>query len=136
MRTSRPAHGNRPAPARKRLAGRAIVATLAALFLLALCAGPAAADVADVVAGLKENPVYVDPAAEAQIDQGRVLERVRDADTAIYIAILPRAARDQTGGSIGDLGRGIANGLRRNGTYLVISGTDVAAANYVGAIPP
>jgi hypothetical protein len=130
MRTSRPAHGNRPA-------ARLVTTLVVALTFLALLASPAAADVADVVAGLREDPVYLDPAAEAapDIDRERVLERVRDADTAMYIAILPRAARDEAGGSIGDLGREIATGLRRNGTYLIISGTDVAAANYGGAIP-
>ena len=52
----------------------------------------------------------------------------------IYVAILPTSARDLYGGSVTELGKAIANELRRNGSYMVVSGDQWAAANYGGAI--
>ena len=128
MRTSRPAHGSRPF-------ARLVTSTLLALVVAALAAGPAAAAPADVAAALRENPVYRDPAAEADIAVDLVRDRVRESGTPIYVAILPTSARDPYGGSVTELGKEIANELRQNGTYMVISGDQFAAANYGDALP-
>ena len=61
MRTSRPAHRRRPHPRRW------LGSVLAALALAALTAAPAAAQatVDQVADALRQNPVYLDPQAEA-----------------------------------------------------------------------
>ena len=131
MRTSRPARRRRPH------ARRWLGAVVAALALAVVTAGPAsAATASEVAAELKQSPVYVDPAAEADISKDRVLDRVREASTPIYIAVLPTAARDEFGGDPLELAKAIANGVHRNGTYMVITGTnDWEAGNYGGTIP-
>jgi hypothetical protein len=131
MRTSRPARRRRPH------ARRWLGAVMAALALAVATAGPAsAATASEVAAELKQSPVYVDPAAEADISKDRVLDRVREAGTPIYIAVLPTAARDEFGGDPLELAKAIANGVHRNGTYMVITGTnDWEAGNYGGTIP-
>jgi hypothetical protein len=131
MRTSRPASGRRPA------ARHWLGAILVALFLAALTAAPAvaAATPAEVAAALRKDSVFVDPDATANISADAVRDRIRESGTSIYVAILPTSARDGYGGSVVELGRAIANELRRNGTYMVISGDQWAAANFGGAIP-
>jgi len=110
---------------------------LTALVVAVLAAGPAsAATAAEVSAELKRDPVYVDPNAEADVSKDQVLERVRDAGTPIYVAVLPTAARDEYGGSLEELTKAIAFGVHRNGTYMVVSGPDDwEAGNVGGAIP-
>ena len=131
MRTSRPAQR------RRSHARRWLGAVVAALALAVVTAGPAsAATASEVAAKLKQSPVYVDPAAEADISKDRVLDHVREAGTPIYIAVLPTAARDEFGGDPLELAKAIANGVHRNGTYMVITGTnDWEAGNYGGTIP-
>jgi hypothetical protein len=131
MRTSRPAHGGRPH------ARRWLGSILAALALAVLAAGPAAAQAtaAQVAEKLTQDPVYLDPGAEAKIDADQVRQRVMDAGTPIYIAILPASARSGYGGSVTELGKAIANELQRNGTYMVISGNQWAAGTYGNTIP-
>jgi hypothetical protein len=133
MRTSRPADGSR-APAR-----RLIGAVLAALVLAVLAAGPAAAQAttaAEVAAALTDDEVYVDPDAETKISKDRVLERVREAGTPIYIAVLPNSARDEFGGSKPEFLKAIAGGVRSNGTYMLIDGDrGWETVDYVRAIP-
>jgi hypothetical protein len=136
MRTKRPAGASRPAtsttggrgrPARP--AGRLGLAAAAALALVALAAGPAAADAASVAAALRGNPVFVDPDAPIKPDKAGLLEQVQAAGTPIFIAVLPDAARQETGGNTDELGRRIANRLREQGTYLVTAGTTWTAAS-------
>ena len=130
MRTSRPARRRRPH------ARRWLGAILTALALAVMTAGPAsAATAAEVAAKLKQSPVYLDPEAEANISADLVREQVLEAGTPIYIAILPESAREGYGGSVTELGRAIANELRRDGTYMVISGNQWAAGTYGGTLP-
>jgi hypothetical protein len=131
MRTSRPARRRRPH------ARRWLGAVVAALALAVVAAAPAAAaaTVDEVAAALKQDPVFLDPDAEAKISAGEVRQRVLDAGTPIYIAILPTSARSGYGGSTTELGKAIANKLQRNGTYMVISGSQWAAGTYGDTIP-
>jgi hypothetical protein len=101
-----------------------------------MAAGPAAAQSspAEVAAALRESPVYRAPAADTNISVDLVRDHIREAGTPIYVAILPTSARDPYGGSVTELGKAIANELRRNGSYMVISGDQWAAANFGGAI--
>ena len=111
MRTSRPA---RRRPHVRRWLGP----ILAALALAVLAAAPAAAQatVDEVAQQLTQSPVYLDPGAEAKIDADQVRQRVMDAGTPIYVAILPASARSGYGGSTTELGKAIAQKLRRDGT--------------------
>ena len=131
MRISRPAHGGRPQ------ARRWLGPVLAALALAVLTAGPAAAQAtaAEVAEQLRQSPVYVAPDAEAKINAEQVREHVLDAGTPIYIAVLPESAREGYGGSVTELGKAIANELKRNGTYMVVSGDHWAAGTYGDTIP-
>ena len=132
MRTSRPTDGSR-APA-----GRLAGSVLAALVLAVLTAGPAAAQAtsaAEVATALNDDPVYVDQAAEIKISKDRVLGRVREAGTPIYIAVLPTSARDEFGGSKQKLLQAIVDGVRSNATYMIMDGRGWETVDYVSAIP-
>ncbi|HSK36760.1 MAG TPA: hypothetical protein VLA80_08490 [Actinomycetota bacterium] len=125
MRTSRPAHGNRPAT-------RLVTATLVALLLAVLTAGAAAAQadpVGQVVSELRSSPVFVDPEAEGSVDKGTLLSRVRAADTPIYIAVLPASAVQAHGGTLRDLAEAIAQGVNDPGAYMVTAGNDWMAGS-------
>jgi hypothetical protein len=130
MWTSRPAGHNRPHL--RRWLGPVVLALLVAV----LAAAPAsAATAAEVAAALKQSPVYIDPAAEADVSKDQVVDRVRDAGTPIYVAVLPNAARDEYGGSLAELAKAIAMGVGRDGSYMVVSGGDWEAGNVGGTIP-
>src|SRR5437773_9855666 len=82
---------------------RLVVLAVAVAAALALGAQARAGERIDAaVAGLQANPVYVDPDAELAIGSAEK-DRIRSAiDTSgagpVYIAILPAAAEDETGG--------------------------------------
>ena len=135
MRTSRPAHVNRPPARRARLATRLTVPAIAALALLAVVAGPAAATVAEVAEKLRESPVYRDPAAEMQVSTDPLLEKVNGADTRIFIAILPAEARQETGGNPDRLAQAVAQAVDRPGTFMIISGGHYSAGSIRGEVP-
>jgi hypothetical protein len=122
MRTSRPAHGNRPA-------ARLVTTVLVALILAVLTAGPAMASAASVADELKTSPVFVDPNAPIKVDTNALVEKVQAAETPIFIAVLPDDARDETNGNTDVLGAKIADALNERGTYLVTAGTRYTAAS-------
>jgi hypothetical protein len=141
MRTNRPANGSRPATGSHRQgrwarrATRLAVTTLAALVLLGLVAGPAAAaTVEEVAAALQKNPVYRESGAE-DISAEQLGRQVAKADPPIFIAILPDTARQEYGGSIFGLAKEIVMRVGRDGTYMVISGTRWYAGG-VRTLPP
>jgi hypothetical protein len=122
MRTSRPAHGNRPAT-------RVVTAMLVALILAVLTAGPAAASAATVAAELAKSPVFVDPQAPIKADADALRQQVQSSETPIFIAVLPDDARTETNGNTDALGAKIADALGERGTYLVTAGTKYTAAS-------
>ncbi|WP_326720472.1 hypothetical protein OHT59_14195 [Streptomyces sp. NBC_00243] len=71
--------------------------TLAALALLTAQtptahAAPAATDVATVAAALRETPVYVDPAASAELsttEADALTKKIKDADKPVFLTVLP-----------------------------------------------
>jgi hypothetical protein len=124
MRTSRPVDSNRPH------ARRWLGPILAALLLVLLAAAPAsAASAAQVADALRQSPVYVDPAAEVDISKDQVRDRVEGAGTPIFVAVLPTSARQEFGGDPRQLATAIANGVDRDGTFMVISGRHFEAAS-------
>jgi hypothetical protein len=107
------------------------VVAAAALALAASARGGERIDAA--VAALQSNPVYVDPDAQLAIS-GADQDRVRAAiDTSgagpVYIAILPLAAENETGGNPDGVLQGIHDGLHRRGTYAVIVGRHFRAGS-------
>jgi hypothetical protein len=130
MRTRRPAHGSRP-PARRWLGS-----ILLALILATLSAAPAAAaTAAEVAAALRDDPVYVDSEAEADVSHDQVLDRVRAAATPIFVAVLPTAAREEFGNSLPTLARAIARQVGKEGSYMIVSGDDWEAGQIGTLIP-
>ncbi|MGW0706857.1 hypothetical protein ACWD4G_12995 [Streptomyces sp. NPDC002643] len=78
---------------------RLIRLLIAPLFVAALAVltmgvpgAQAATDLSTVAQSLRENPVYVDPAAQDQLssaDADALADKIRDADEPIFVAVLP-----------------------------------------------
>jgi hypothetical protein len=131
MSTSRPASVS--PMARWRLAAL----TLAALVLPAVPAA-AAGYVDAAAAGLRGDPVYVDPGATAIVseqDAGRLRGSVAEAGTPVFIAVLPAAARQEAGDSTVMLAQKIAQGVGQPGAYMVVAGDQWAAGDVGGTLP-
>jgi hypothetical protein len=84
---------------------------------------------------LKTDPVYVHPDAEKTIsaeDADRLRERIRSSGAGpLYVAILPRAARNEAGGDATDVITWLARALERRGTYAVVVGGQFRAGSSV-----
>ncbi|MDQ3993833.1 MAG: hypothetical protein M3265_03445 [Actinomycetota bacterium] len=92
--------------------------------------------IARAVEALRSQSVYVDPAADAEVDAERLAERIREADAGpMYIAVLPAEAADEVGGDTREVLTGIASGLRRNGTYAAVVGRSLRAGATEGTLP-
>ena len=108
-----------------------------ALILAANASGGAHIDAA--VAALQNDPVYVDPTAELAVsgaEQERLRETIDSAGAGpVYVAILPLAAEDETGGDPDGVIQAIHDGLRRPGTYAVVVGKHFRAGSE-GVLPP
>ncbi|MFJ3590255.1 hypothetical protein ACIQUY_37350 [Streptomyces sp. NPDC090231] len=87
------------------LAGLLLLLSAAALVLaLAPAASPAAparpaavsaSTVDDVARALRKSPVYVDPAASAQLSRGQaaaLTKKIKDADKPVFVAVLPQTS--------------------------------------------
>jgi uncharacterized membrane protein YgcG len=112
---------------------RAVVAALVVAVGLALAPAARAGAIIDrAVQGLRSDPVYVDPDAEAKLSPSEA-DRVRQEITAkqagpMYVAVLPAAATDEAGGSADAVTQAIHQGLQRPGTYAVVVGHHLSAA--------
>jgi uncharacterized membrane protein YgcG len=110
------------------------------LLVVAALALPAAASatpyfVDQATSALRSDPVYVHPDAEPTISEAeadRLRERIASSNPGpVYIAIMPRAARNEAGGDAADWLRTLVNALRRRGTYAVVVGGQFRAASTV-----
>jgi hypothetical protein len=83
--------------------------------------------------------VYVDPAAELAIgsaDQSRLRRTIDTAGAGpVYIAILPLAAENETGGDPDGVLQALHDGLGRSGTYAAVVGKHFRAGSE-GVLPP
>jgi hypothetical protein len=106
----------------------AVLATLAALFVMVgLAAGTASAsaDLGEVAGALRGDPVYVDTDAERALSEGEIDDlrsAIRSANSPIYIAVLPASAADLAGGDAAEVASQLADAIRRPGTYGVVVG--------------
>jgi len=106
---------------------------LLAVVLLAFALAPAAiaGTILDRATGaLANDPVYLDPAAttvtKAQAAQLR-REIESEGDGPVYLAILPRAALGEAGGSAVGMVDELHQGLGRRGVYAVVAGNQFRA---------
>src|SRR5689334_8229113 len=99
---------------------------LALLGLLALVLVPAAAHattIGDVASALRQDPVYNEDDAARHLSAGDAAElrqRIRDAGTPIFVAILPERAADENGGAA-NLVHEIAAKTGLSGAYAVVT---------------
>jgi hypothetical protein len=113
--------------------------SLAVLVLLLTLAAPAAAQttstsaVDEAVQGLRSDPVYVDPDAEAALTDAEaddLRSRIERGDAGpVYVAVLPGSAVDEAGGSPDALLSAIRRSLGRAGTYVIVPGTTLRAGS-------
>jgi hypothetical protein len=113
---------------------RGLLLAVAAAAVLALAANARAGERIDAaVAALQTNPVYVDPNAQLAVgtaDQARLRAAIDSSGGGpVYIAILPLAAEDETGGDPDGVLQAIHDGLRRPGTYAVVVGRHFRAGS-------
>ena len=113
---------------------RGLLLAVVAAASLALAANARAGERIDAaVASLQANPVYVDPDAQLAIgtaDQTRLRAAIDSSGAGpVYIAILPVAAENETGGDPDGVLQAIHDGLRRPGTYAVVVGRHFRAGS-------
>ena len=118
---------------------RHVVAAAAAAALTFAATASAGPRIDAAVAALQSDPVYVDPSAELAVsaaDQQRLRETIDRAGAGpVYIAILPLAAENETGGDPDGVLQALHDGLRRPGTYAVVVGKHFRAGSE-GVLPP
>jgi hypothetical protein len=74
---------------------RLLIVPVAAVLAVLLAGAPgahAATDLSKVAQELRENPVYVDPAASGQLaasDAEALADKIKDADKPVFVAVLP-----------------------------------------------
>lgn len=112
----------------------AAIGCLTALQLGTAWGQTATTSVADrVIEGLRQDPVFVDPAASGELSDSEadeIRQQIEQADAGpIYVAVLPESARNQAGGSTEALLTEIAEGMGERGTYVVIAGTELRAGS-------
>jgi hypothetical protein len=115
---------------------RGLLLAAAVAAALALAAPAVAGERIDAaVAALQADPVYVDPSAELAIgpaDQARLRRAIDTAGAGpVYIAILPLAAENETGGDPDGVLQALHEGLGRKGTYAAVVGRHFRAGSDV-----
>jgi hypothetical protein len=116
-----------PEAGRRRMGRRAVLALVGALALVAVTALPAVAGpwVDRTTGSLRGDSLYVDPSARPTLSPaaaGQVRARIARTGTPVFVAVLPRQALAEAGGSAGKLAAVVAGSLGRPGTYLVVAG--------------
>ncbi|HEX5565878.1 MAG TPA: hypothetical protein VFY14_02875 [Streptomyces sp.] len=132
MRTNRPISST-PLGRRAALLWAVLIAVTASLL------GPAgsaraATDLDEVAAALRQNPVYVDPAASDKLSGSQaaaLTEQIRAGDVPVYIAILP-ADSSYGGEAVFDR---LRSEVGRPGVYAVALGSQFGAASDSSVLP-
>jgi hypothetical protein len=109
------------------------LAVVAAAALLLGATAQAGERIDAAVAALQSSPVYVERDAQLAIgsaDQDRLRAAIDTSGAGpVYIAILPLAAENETGGNPDGVLQAIHDGLARRGTYAVIVGRHFRAGS-------
>jgi hypothetical protein len=116
-----------PDAARRRMGPRVLVALAGALAMVAAAAPPAVAGpwVDRTTGSLRDDPLYVNVSARPTLSPAaaaQVRARIAGTGTPVFVAVLPRQALAEAGGSPGRLASMVAGSLGRPGTYLVVAG--------------
>jgi hypothetical protein len=116
-----------PEAARRRMGRRVLLALAGALAVVAVTAPPAAAGpwVDRTTGSLRGDPLYVDPAARPTLTPAAAVQvraTIAQTGTPVFVAVLPREALAEAGGSAARLAAMVAGSLGRPGTYLVVAG--------------
>jgi hypothetical protein len=116
-----------PEAARRRTGRRLVLALAGALALVAVTAAPAVAGpwVDRTTGSLRDDPLYVNASARPTLPPAaaaQVRARIARMGTPVFVAVLPRQALAEAGGSPGKLAAMVAGSLGRPGTYLVVAG--------------
>ena len=119
---------------------RGLCAALAAGLALAVgCPAAAATPPAEIAAALAADPLYVDPEVTGALsaeEAGQLRERLGQADSPVYLAVLP-AAGPQVGPQDdppADLPGQVAAAAGKPGTYAVVAGTSFQATSDVTGV--
>jgi hypothetical protein len=134
MRTNHPSDPRRrgpapppPRPGAPRPGRRGALAALLGGLLLLLLPGVAAAGkyLDRTVAGLRQQPVYVDPDARSVLKPETVdylNSTVPNVGTRMFVAVLPQAALEEAGGDPSRFLAQLPNNVRREGVYALVAG--------------
>jgi len=85
----------------------------------------ASVDLDEVATALRSDPVFVDAEAERTLTDDEMAELrsvIRNADTPIYVPVLPASAADVAGGDPAEVASQLADAVDRRGTYGVVVG--------------
>ena len=105
---------------------------LSVLVLLITATAASATQLDDTVAALRSSPVYVAPGAKPSLstaEQQQVRAAIDRAGTPLYIAVLPKRALDETGGSPVEFVRRLGVTESQPGTYAIVAGGEFRAAS-------
>ncbi len=118
---------------------RALPAILALLVSVIVAAPPAAAqtavggEIAQAAEALRSDPVYVAPDADPGLSDAQAAalrERIRNSGAGpMYIAVLSPDAVDEAGGDPEAALRALIGDVRRNGSYVLVSGRTLRTAS-------
>jgi hypothetical protein len=123
-----------PDDQQRALGRRALLTLAAALAVVAVTALPAVAGpwVDRTTGSLRGDPVHVHPSARPTLTPaaaGQVRARIARTGTPVFVAVLPRQALAEAGGSAARLAALVAGSLGRPGTYLVVAGGEQGAGS-------
>jgi hypothetical protein len=113
---------------------RVAAASLAVLIAISSSARASGSnDVIGAVAdSLRNDPLYLDDGAERAIsesDAERVRAAIGDANTPIYIAVLPESVAETAGVDAAEVARQVSEAVDRRGTYGVVVGQSFRAGS-------
>ena len=105
---------------------RRLLVVLAALVLVP--SAQAAGVIEHAAQELANDPVYVDPAAEEDVDAARVTREIESSRAGpVYVAVLPESAAQEAGGDPTEVVRQLHTALGRDGTYVAVVGNHLRA---------
>lgn len=90
---------------------RPLTVLLAVVAAVVLSAAPAAADVDEVLAGLREDPLFVSQESSVTLDQAAVREALEDLRVPTYVVVVPQSEVDSQELGIDGLTLRIVEGL-------------------------
>ncbi|WP_017540558.1 hypothetical protein [Nocardiopsis halophila] len=86
-----------------------------------------------IAAGLRESPVYVDPAFDSALPEetrAGMVEDIEDSGVELRVVLVPLVEGDQWGGDPGALAAAVHDRLGGSGHYLVLGDTRVHGEDY------